>query len=297
MRNPHLRSYWQCREGFNMNLCKTFQRRAISTWNLLRKARVSRLQLGEETITDINLLEIQYKHPHEVILYKFTKPQESRTGADWEWWLTGPSGLWLGLRIQAKVLSLETVDFPHMYYRSKSSSKDQTELLIEGALNNTPPRIPLYCLYVNWDVRQFRYHWRCGTFRLSARSYGCSLVSAFLAKHLKGKIKSSPKLHHMLPYMLPWQCLVCCRGYGDGDLPQRAYHYWRGAILTFDLHMSMQDLEIREALFARYQRIEPTREPPRYVLQLLEGDEPDQLDNLSLQGVLIIQEPETMRGK
>ena len=281
-----------------MNLCKTFQSRAISTWNLLRKARVNTFQPGEETITDLNLLEIKRKHPHEVILYKFTKPQESVTGADWEWWLTGPKKLWLGLRIQAKVLRLETGEFPYMYYRAKSSSKDQTDRLIESSVTGSPPRIPLYCLYANWDVQAITYlrrHWRCGTFRPSARNFGCSLVSAFLIKHLKGVVKSQPKLHPMLFYMFPWQCLVCCRGYSNKDLPQRAYYWWQRAIIPLDL--GVRASESGEDFLARYRLIHPVSEPPRYVLQLLEGHKPDRLDDPTLRGVVIIQELEVSESE
>jgi hypothetical protein len=44
------------------------------------------MTIGEETLTDLNLLELQAKNPRTVATVKFTRVQEGRrTGADWEW--------------------------------------------------------------------------------------------------------------------------------------------------------------------------------------------------------------------
>src|SRR5688572_13448409 len=100
-----------------MSLCETFKNRSSSTWTLLSKAREVDSQLLEETLTDLNLLELKLKHPREIITKSFTKPREGLTGADWEWWLTGPKSLWLGFRVQAKVLNLRSGMYEHLHYR------------------------------------------------------------------------------------------------------------------------------------------------------------------------------------
>src|ERR1700674_228364 len=87
------------------SLCATFCQSAIWTWNCLKYARQTGIQLGEESLTDLNLLNIQICHPSEVRTKKFSRNTEGKvTGADWEWWFGSPSG-WLGLRIQAKKLN------------------------------------------------------------------------------------------------------------------------------------------------------------------------------------------------
>jgi len=279
-----------------IDICNTFKERAFSTWNLLRKSRVNGFQPGEETITDMNLLEIKHRHPREISLHKFTKRMEGLTGADWEWWLTGPSGSWLGFRIQAKVIALNSGQFPHLYYKNKSSSEYQTDVLINDALKRTPPRIPLYCLYSNWDTRSVPYQWSCGLFRRSARFYGCSFLSAFIVRRLRIR-KTAPKLTSILPYMLPWQCLLCCTACGEGDLPQRAWHYWRGAIFAQE-QIGFKDLDenVDEEIVEIYRRIELSTQPPSYVLQLLENVEPEELpDDPSLQGIIVVREGVTGR--
>jgi len=180
------------------HICSTFRKQAFSTWNLLRKSRVNDFQPGEETITDMNLLEIKMKHPQEVFIQKFTKRQEAKTGADWEWWFTGSSGKWLGFRIQAKVINIDTLSFPHLYY--KSSRIYQTDKLIQDAFKERPHKIPLYCLYTNWNTQSMSYPWHCYSFKKSAKSYGCSILPAFWVKYLLQEGKQ-PTLKSVIPYM------------------------------------------------------------------------------------------------
>jgi hypothetical protein len=70
--------------GNPLTLCHTFRRQAIWTWDSLRQAKQVSCQIGEESLTDFNLLRIRLRHPNEVFTQSFTKPAESRTGADWE---------------------------------------------------------------------------------------------------------------------------------------------------------------------------------------------------------------------
>lgn len=84
-------------------LCGTFVAMAQKIWTDLGRARMLGINRGEETITDNFLLDVQSAHPAEVATFQFTKPEESVTGADWEWWLTNGRE-WVGLLIQAKIL-------------------------------------------------------------------------------------------------------------------------------------------------------------------------------------------------
>ena len=47
------------------------------------------VSLGEETITEHNLLEIRRRHWGSPRIETFSKPVEAKNGADWEWQLIG----------------------------------------------------------------------------------------------------------------------------------------------------------------------------------------------------------------
>jgi len=142
--------------NFNQNLCNTFRAQAFYTWDLLSKSKLNNYQVGEETITDLNLLEIKSRHKKAIYIKEFNKKEEGKFGADWEWWFQGISGLWLGFRVQAKVIKLTSGKFEHLHYWKKKQKLYQSELLIDKALNSSIKTIPLYCFYIYTDNNYHR---------------------------------------------------------------------------------------------------------------------------------------------
>jgi Holliday junction resolvase len=55
--------------------------------------------MGEETITELLLLELKRRHENEIKIVPFNRRQEARNGADWAWSFEGKQ--WLGMRVQA----------------------------------------------------------------------------------------------------------------------------------------------------------------------------------------------------
>ena len=92
------------------------------------------LGFGEETITDLVLLEISKRQPYDVITVKYGKNYEAYEGADWEWWILSRSGI-IGLRFQAKKLhfSANGYEYTHLDYRQKSNNQYQVDILIHRA--------------------------------------------------------------------------------------------------------------------------------------------------------------------
>ncbi|WP_041273436.1 hypothetical protein [Desulforapulum autotrophicum] len=68
---------------------------SVWAWNRLREARTLGYQLGEESITDFLILNLKKNGGKKFFINSFTRHAESLNGADWEWWFTGSSGMWL----------------------------------------------------------------------------------------------------------------------------------------------------------------------------------------------------------
>ncbi|WP_347277165.1 DUF6615 family protein [Coleofasciculus sp. FACHB-712] len=261
-------------------LCDTFRSRALWTWDMLARGRSVDCQIGEETLTDLTILELKIRHSSEIYSRTFSKHDEGSNGADWEWWFTGSSSKWIGFRVQAKVIDLKTNSFEHLHYRKNNSSQFQCDILIEKALQKPFPRVPLYCLYSNWNTLP-NIPWSCNTYYPVQESYGCSILSAFSVHYLRSMGKSKTKhFQALIPYMNPWHCLVCCHGYGAGDLPNRVFEYWRNFILQLE-ESFFEEIEpnIRQELDSEinnyrqiYTQIELLDEPPSYVLLLLNNE-------------------------
>lgn len=256
------------------SLCETFRSLASLTHAQLAKGRRVGHQPLEETFTDLNILELKDRHPNEIYSQTFNKRQEGVNGADWEWWLTNSSkSLWLGLRVQAKVLHLATDSFPHLHYESGTPKIYQLSKLKNEAARNG--LFPLYCFYTHSNSHKLASAPPCLTFPYAPESYGCALTSV---NHVEN-LQTAGKINDYLSVMsaaVPWHCLVCCTGYSSGDLPKRAQAYLQ-ATFNVDENIS-QDEGAQLKLRSR---------PPQYVLDVLEGRETEDLPQ-GVQGVLII---------
>ena len=130
------------------------------------------LSYGEETITETNLLEIRRRHPEQTRLHMFTKHQESRNGADWEWHILGRRQV-LKMRVQAKRLQRNNV--LKVRHKVASSGSEQRDLLIQGALADHMK--PVYCLYCTEPERSI-WTQRAPPGHLTDYQTGCLLADA-----------------------------------------------------------------------------------------------------------------------
>lgn len=225
------------------------------TWDKLREARTHKFQLGEESITDFIVLNIKKWGVGKIAVDTFTRHAESVNGSDWEWWFTGPSGKWLGMRVQAKVLNLTSEKYEHLHHTNKHGS--QVDLLIADANKNG--LIPLYCMYSNWDPKKYEANWKCGTYKSTVRHYGTAILSPQKVKRLQ--LTSETRLSFVIDSLKPMHCLFCCSGFHGGDLPDRALGWLAGTRLLEDSNSGVEN----DA--NKYLR----NEAPDYVYQMLQG--------------------------
>ena len=91
---------------------KILETLAKATWERIFFGEVLDCSQGEETITDINLLDIKraatsggYTGMH---ILKTNKADEAKFGIDWEWWIGSHLGGWWRYAVQAKKLLIGT---------------------------------------------------------------------------------------------------------------------------------------------------------------------------------------------
>lgn len=263
-----------------MTVCETFRQLSFGTWTHLGRARRIEHQPGEETLTDINVLELKDRHPDEVFTKTFTKPQEGVNGADWEWWFTNSRmNKWLGFRVQAKVLKLSSNRFEHLHYR-KGNSYQSAKLKRSSSAEGL---VPLYCVYSHWTGEGKVSVWPCGTFGPAIESFGCALLPV---RHIDDLRKASHdnRLGAVIQMSFPWHCLVCCEGYGGSDLPERA---WRLTQELFGVKPTKRKPKNAPAVGLREQ-------PPRYVKMVVEAGQKAALDESynGLRGIVVFRDQE-----
>ncbi len=223
------------------------------TWNKLREARALDFQVGEESLTDFVVLNIKKWGVGKISIDTFTRHAESLNGADWEWWFSGPSGKWLGMRVQAKVLNLASEKYEHLHHKNKHGS--QVDLLIKDASKNK--LIPLYCMYTNWDPKKYKANWNCQSYKPTVRHYGTAILSPQEVKKLQSN--NETRLSSVIKSLKPMHCIFCCSGFGGKELPERALSWLAGMDLISEMETNSAEEYLRDY-------------PPYYVNQLLEGE-------------------------
>lgn len=117
---------------------------AATTWHKVEVGPDRGLIFGEESITDHNLFELDYRCP-EIEVYKFKHREEARNGADFEWYIGGRSAGWIGMRFQAKKLD----DGHYLQLGHRTRGRRQYDVLLQSA--RVDSMWPFYCFYNGWS--------------------------------------------------------------------------------------------------------------------------------------------------
>jgi len=208
-----------------MTLCQSFRRLSSWTWSRLSEVERLGLSFSEETVTESLLFHLAKWHRHDLSIKAYNKQEEGRrkvakgvipTGADWSFWVVGPSGKGIEIRLQAKR------QFPSGKYESLNGKSKQ----INDLWNNRGKAVPFYLFY-NGDFAHDKHGARwpiwtgCGSCGIRFRgqtAWGCSVTSL---RNVWGKVSPYPA---ELLEQRPWFCLVCAGCWstsGAVDLPSR----------------------------------------------------------------------------
>jgi hypothetical protein len=174
-------------------------------WTHTRLSDGSRkgVELHEETITQDLLLDIAMAMP-AMTVETFTKRQEARNGADWqwEWWFEGRQ--WFGLRVQAK--RLKRLNSRRLGYDLGYKSGKQLDLLISDAAHSGLRAA--YVLYNGLELDLSAFGSGCGRLPREPESFGVTLLPASVAKELVEQGRDD--FATVAGVSRPWSCLAGC---------------------------------------------------------------------------------------
>ena len=192
------------------------ERTAETTWNLLRQSRRHQVRLGEETITDLLVLDFAAHAPSQYVrLFHSTKLQEADQGTDLELRVRAGGTHAHVFAIQAKKLGRKD-RYDSLNSRVGTTSDYQIDRLEEYARH--APAIPLYLLYNCADDKKIMSFGNCCQ-AVSREQLGCTLVHScrireaistrgrrtFDAIHSQGGT-----LTHSSCEPFPWRCIFDC---------------------------------------------------------------------------------------
>ncbi|MFC6662572.1 DUF6615 family protein [Deinococcus multiflagellatus] len=149
---------------------------ARRTWHRTRWGWALKCHQGEETFTDINLLDLmRWSTRHRVL--KTSKQDEKHKGTDWEWFIRH-RGVWRSFAVQAKKVS-PSGRYDALHHPVKGSSLVLPGMVIPQIdvlelYSKLTGAAPLYVLF-NHDPTADATTWHCHL-SLSSEQLGCSVA-------------------------------------------------------------------------------------------------------------------------
>ena len=179
---------------------------AEDTWENLREAKLQSVRYGEETITDIMMLELRRKGFR---LFKQTSLRdEAKYGTDFECWVGSYNTGWLGYAVQAKKLDFRTGNYRNLGHVVKGRKKKQLDIL--KAYAKARGLTPRYCLYSH-SFNVNAAFLQCCSRHFPEGELGCTLTPPGT---IEGAIAMpGGKDFHSLQReerTVPWRCLALC---------------------------------------------------------------------------------------
>jgi len=130
------------------------------------------VRLGEETITDLIMMDLYLRG---FTLSHFThtaKPDEAMWGTDFELWVVSDLLGWFRFALQVKKLTL--TDDRYSSLTQGNSNGDRIDLLEQYARLNRAA--PLYCLYNYTEYADELRHYHCGDGQHDLKELGCTVT-------------------------------------------------------------------------------------------------------------------------
>lgn len=180
---------------FFQNMQAAMDTQATKIWDMVEYSRSSgyRLRLGEVTVTELNFYALRKFWTRSVYITT-NEPNESLTGADWEW-LIGHGNEWVQIRVQAKIIN-RSGSFDQLGHPDRTGRQMNT--LINPPLNTTACRwIPLYVFYAASPP---------SSYTPKNTTYGCSarLAEDVRATYQPGSGRATLTAAKHLPDTVPW---------------------------------------------------------------------------------------------
>ena len=178
---------------------------AESAWYRLQHARCFGVRLGEETLTDLLVLECAGRLPLHTRVFQTTKAEEAIRGADLEVHIRVGRGVRLKLLIQAKKIEQRRQRYASLNPLVGKTARRQIDVL-EDYARQIQAR-PLYLLYNYVTYADKQPYWHCGR-ELEEQQLGCTLVpSARIRDALVWRGLHSFHWIHLFPDAMPWRCM------------------------------------------------------------------------------------------
>ena len=202
-----IRSFSEIGELFSNQSTGLWERLGYVRESIKSRGVLGPVRFGEETITDLLMMDLYVQGSTLALFSQTSKPDESMWGTDFELWLGSGRLGWFRFAIQAKKLDLRN----DRYASLTQSNANGLQIDILERYAQRKRAAPLYCLYNHTDSADELDHWHCCTGPANLKELGCTVTpSSNIREAICQWNGKNFKRIHRRKNTLPWKCLVSC---------------------------------------------------------------------------------------
>lgn len=142
-----------------MKIQQTIEVLTTELWDTIELANKLNTKYGEETITDIMLLNLAKLKNYNLRIIQTPKDKERFKGTDWEWFIGSQNYGWVRFAIQAKKADPNSKKGDYNCLTHSVGIDEQYSILLKFSTANNA--IPLYCFYNHFPKATELEHWHC----------------------------------------------------------------------------------------------------------------------------------------
>ncbi len=198
-------------QTYNHPVQTVLEELSVDVWERLRDVKRLTKPLGvrhgEETITDLLMLDLMRKLSGHVMATQTPKREEAKSGTDFELWVERSTRGWVRFAVQAKRIDFKRSTYSGLNY--KVNGTKQMHLLKRFADANGA--IPVYCFYNYYENPKCSDHWRCCSKPYVEEQLGCTIATLRTVKRAaKRRGAKNFDWIHKQPGTMPLSCLLIC---------------------------------------------------------------------------------------
>lgn len=177
-------------------------------WDLLNEGKKLGISIGEETISDLILLEIARRNYDYLTIKKTSKNEESRKGIDWEWWIGNTSTGWIRYAVQAKKMDCNQYSYKKLKHIIGKNGVLQHEVLQDYAKNTLATA--LYAFFNYPKEPNLKEYWHCKK-EISKKKMGITIAELTnIIEAINQKRGKNFPVIHKYETTYPLRCLLEC---------------------------------------------------------------------------------------
>lgn len=203
-----------------MTIQQTIDKLTKDIWGNIDLSNNLKTKFGEETISDILLLELAKLRNYNLRIIQTPKDKEKFKGTDWELFIGSQSYGWIRFAIQAKKAHPKSKKGDYNCLKHSVGTEEQIDILKRFSKANNA--VPLYCFYNHYPKANESDHWHCKK-KFEQKLLGWTITSI---KNVETAINTHGcrnfEFIHKQKETLPTKCLFDCplliKQYQDNSL-------------------------------------------------------------------------------